>query len=178
MVAVANVKRASVVPIRKLQKDAPFPESYRSIALTSISCKIMEKMFSNRLSFILNSRDLLPRQQYGFKPGHSITDQVLYFSQKIRDAQNLKPTRHTVAAFLDLSNAFDTVWRQKLITKLFDFFGISDRALPWLYDFLRDRTIRVKFNTSMSKGFKLSQGLPQGSLLSLTLFSLFMCGIE
>ncbi|GFW70599.1 uncharacterized protein TNCV_1624311 [Trichonephila clavipes] len=30
----------------------------------------------------------------------------------------------------------------------------------------------------MSKGFKLSQGLPQGSVLSPTLFTLFMCGIE
>ncbi|GFY35457.1 putative RNA-directed DNA polymerase from transposon BS [Trichonephila clavipes] len=30
----------------------------------------------------------------------------------------------------------------------------------------------------MSKGFKMSQGLPQGSVLSPTLFTLFMCGIE
>ncbi|GFY18251.1 hypothetical protein TNCV_2046571 [Trichonephila clavipes] len=30
----------------------------------------------------------------------------------------------------------------------------------------------------MSKGIKLSQGLPQDSVLSPTLFTLFMCGIE
>ncbi|GFW22054.1 probable RNA-directed DNA polymerase from transposon X-element [Trichonephila clavipes] len=171
-------KRSTDVPIKKPQKDARFPESYRPIALTSISCKIMEKMFLKRLSFYLNSRDLLPREHYGFKPGHGTTDQVLYFSQKIRDAQNLKPTHHTVAAFLDLSKAFDTVWKQKLITKLFDSFGNGDRALPWLYDFLCNRTIRVKFNSSMSKEFKLSQGLPQEYVLSPTLFTLFMWGIE
>ncbi|GFX86379.1 putative RNA-directed DNA polymerase from transposon BS [Trichonephila clavipes] len=119
-------KRATVIPIRKPQKDARFPKSYRPIALISISCKIMEKMFLKRLSFYLNFRNLLPRNQYCFKPGHSTTDQVLYFCrslarfdsctinpmlyfcQEIRDAHSLKPTHHTVAAFLDFSKAFDT----------------------------------------------------------------------
>ncbi|GFW73463.1 RNA-directed DNA polymerase from mobile element jockey [Trichonephila clavipes] len=73
---------------------------------------------------------LLPRDQFGSKRGHSTTDQVLHFSQKIRDTHNLKPTLHTVAAFIDHSKAFATVWRLKLITKIFDFWGISDRVLP------------------------------------------------
>ncbi|GFX54812.1 hypothetical protein TNCV_2556981 [Trichonephila clavipes] len=51
-----------------------------------------------------------------------------------------------------------------------------DRALPWLCDFLRDRSIRVKFNSSMSKGFKLSQSLPQGSVRA-PLPSLCSCGV-
>ncbi|GFT17775.1 RNase H domain-containing protein [Trichonephila clavipes] len=32
---------------------------------------------------------------------------MLYFSQSVRDAQNKKPTNYTIAAFLDLYNAFD-----------------------------------------------------------------------
>ncbi|GFX07677.1 reverse transcriptase domain-containing protein [Trichonephila clavipes] len=51
-------------------------------------------------------------------------------------------------------------------------------TLPWLCDFFRDRTIRVKFNSSMVKGIKMSLGLPQRSVLSPPLLTLFMCGIE
>ncbi|GFU71261.1 probable RNA-directed DNA polymerase from transposon BS [Trichonephila clavipes] len=95
-----------------------------------------------------------------------------------RDSQNLRPSHHTVAVFLDLSKAFDRVWRNKLIIKLFNTFGIRDRALSWIFDFLKDREIRVRFRDSLSKTFRLSQGVPQGSVLSPLLFSLYIAGIE
>ncbi|GFU21288.1 putative RNA-directed DNA polymerase from transposon BS [Nephila pilipes] len=102
-------KRTTVISIRKLQKDARFPESYRPIVLTSVACKIVEKMLLKRLLFYLNSRHLLPKEEYGFKSGHSTTDQVLFICQKIRYAHNFKPTHHAVGTFLELSKAFDTV---------------------------------------------------------------------
>ncbi|GFV07661.1 putative RNA-directed DNA polymerase from transposon BS [Trichonephila clavipes] len=135
-------------------------------------------MILKRLMFYLNFHNLLPKEQYGFREGHSTIYQVLYFSQSVRDAQNKKHTNHTIAAFLDLSNAFDRVWTQKLITKLYVKFGIRDRALPWIYDFLRDRHIRVRFDSSTSNGFKISQGVPQGLVLSSILFTPFLAGIE
>ncbi|XP_055928038.1 uncharacterized protein LOC129959239 [Argiope bruennichi] len=105
-------------------------------------------------------------------------DQVLYFSQKIRDAHNLKLTNHTVAAFLDLSKAFDRVWKYKLVCKLYRTFKLRGRILPWFAEFLKARYIRVKFRDTMSGKFRLSQGIPQGSVLSPTLFSFFLAGIE
>ncbi|GFY42057.1 putative RNA-directed DNA polymerase from transposon BS [Trichonephila inaurata madagascariensis] len=36
----------------------------------------------------------------------------------LRHSQNHKPTRHTMAAFLDMSKAFDRVWKYKLSSKL------------------------------------------------------------
>lgn len=124
-------------------------------------------MILKRLTFYLNSQDLLPKEQYGFREGHSTTDQMLCFCQNIRDAQNKRPTNHTVAVFLDLTKAFDRVWNQKLIIKLYEVFGISGRALTWIYAFLRNRLIRVNFNNSLSRSFRLSQGVPQGSVLVL-----------
>ncbi|GIY25833.1 probable RNA-directed DNA polymerase from transposon BS [Caerostris darwini] len=81
-----ELRRATVVPVRKPSKEASSPESYRPIALTCIACKIMEKRILKRLNFYLNSHDLLPREQFGFREGHSTTDQVLYICQRVRDA--------------------------------------------------------------------------------------------
>ncbi|GBO39804.1 hypothetical protein AVEN_225410-1 [Araneus ventricosus] len=63
-----------------------------------------------RLQFFLDKNNLLPEEQFGFRRGHSTIDQVLYFAQTFRDAQNLRPTHHSVAALLDLMKAFDRVW--------------------------------------------------------------------
>ncbi|GFT16709.1 putative RNA-directed DNA polymerase from transposon BS [Trichonephila clavipes] len=54
----------------------------------------------------------MPPEQFAFRKGHSTVDQILYFTQYVRDSQNHKPTRHTMAAFLDVSKAFD-----KILTK-------------------------------------------------------------
>ncbi|GFS74992.1 probable RNA-directed DNA polymerase from transposon BS [Trichonephila clavipes] len=170
-------RRATFIPIKKCGKTDSTPESFQPIALTSIACKIMEKMVLRRLTFHLHSHNLLPEEQYGFREGRSTTDQLLYFCQRIRDAHNRKPTNHTVAVFLDLSKAFDRVWNNLLVIKLFKNFGIGGKALPWIYDFLRNRLIRVKFN-SLSRSFSFFQGVPQGSVLSPTLFSLYLSGIE
>ncbi|GFX03225.1 putative RNA-directed DNA polymerase from transposon X-element [Trichonephila clavipes] len=138
----------------------------------------MEKMVLRRLTFYLFSHNLLQEEQYGFREGLCTTDQLLYFCQRIRDPHNRKPTNHPVAVFLNLSKAFDRVWNNLLVIKLFKNFGIGGKALPWIYDFLRNRLIRVKFNNSLSMSFSFFQGVPQGSVLSPTLFSLYLSGIE
>ncbi|UYV85154.1 hypothetical protein LAZ67_X004755, partial [Cordylochernes scorpioides] len=171
-------KTATIIPIKKLDKSADDPKNYRPISLTSICCKLMEKIILRRLTYHLDTRNLLPKEQYGFRKGHGTIDQLLYFTQKVKDAQNRKPTSHTIAAFLDLTQAFDKVWKNKLITKLYKHFKIDGKAITWINDFLKNRYIRVKYNGSLSKTFKLYQGLPQGSVLSPTLFTLFIAGIE
>ncbi|UYV69858.1 hypothetical protein LAZ67_7000980 [Cordylochernes scorpioides] len=104
-------KTATIIPIKKLDKSADDPKNYRPISLTSICCKLMEKIILRRLTYHLDTRNLLPKEQYGFRKGHGTIDQLLYFTQKVKDAQNRKPTSHTIAAFLDLTQAFDKVWK-------------------------------------------------------------------
>ncbi|UYV81433.1 hypothetical protein LAZ67_20001180, partial [Cordylochernes scorpioides] len=171
-------KTATIIPIKKLDKSVDDPKNYRPISLTSICCKLMEKIILRRLTYHLDTRNLFPEEQYGFRKGHGTIDQLLFFTQKVKDAQNRKPTNHTIAAFLDLTQAFDKVWKNKLITKLYKHFKIDGKAITWINDFLKNRYIRVKYNGTLSKTFKLYQGLPQGSVLSPTLFTLFIAGIE
>ncbi|UYV61056.1 hypothetical protein LAZ67_1003262 [Cordylochernes scorpioides] len=159
-------KTATIIPIKKLDKSADDPK------------KLPTYLPHKRLTYHLDTKNLLPEEQYGFRKGHGTIDQLLFFTQKVKDAQNRKPTNHTIAAFLDLTQAFDKVWKNKLITKLYKHFKIDGKAITWINDFLKNRYIRVKYNGTLSKTFKLYQGLPQGSVLSPTLFTLFIAGIE
>ncbi|GBO41133.1 hypothetical protein AVEN_270768-1 [Araneus ventricosus] len=98
--------------------------------------------------------------------------------QKIRDAQNNKPTNHSMAVFLGLSKAFDRVWKHKLIIELHEYGRINGRALAWIHDFLGRRVIRVKYNNTLSDNCKISQGVPQGSVLRPIFFAIYLTGIE
>ncbi|GFS50751.1 putative RNA-directed DNA polymerase from transposon BS [Trichonephila clavipes] len=60
-------KTATIIPIRKLGKKFNSPGSYRLIALTSIPCKIVERMMLRRLAYFLDNNNRLPLEQYGFR---------------------------------------------------------------------------------------------------------------
>ncbi|GFY29706.1 putative RNA-directed DNA polymerase from transposon BS [Trichonephila clavipes] len=83
-----------------------------------------------------------------------------------------------MAAFLDASKAFDRVWKYKLLSKCFGVFSIKGKALPWISNFLNHRNFCVNFHATFSDSYKTYQGIPQGCVLSPTLFSLFISGVE
>ncbi|GFT07090.1 probable RNA-directed DNA polymerase from transposon BS [Trichonephila clavipes] len=118
----------------------------------------------------------MPSEQFAFRKGHSTVDQTLYFTQC--ESQNHKTTRHTMAAFLDVSKAFDRVWKYMLLSKCFGVFGIKGKALPWISNFLNHRNFCVNFHATFSDSYKTYQGIPQGCVLSPTLFSLFIFEVE
>ncbi|GFT02216.1 putative RNA-directed DNA polymerase from transposon BS [Trichonephila clavipes] len=86
--------------------------------------------------------------------------------------------RHTMVSFLDVSKAFDRVWKSKLLSKCFGVFGIKGKALPWISNFLNHRNFCVNFHATFSDSYKAYQGIPQGCVLSPFLFSLFISGVE
>ncbi|GBO41117.1 putative RNA-directed DNA polymerase from transposon BS [Araneus ventricosus] len=138
----------------------------------------MERIILRRITHHLMELNLIPEEQYGFRRGHSTIDKILYFAQSVRDAHNLKPTKHTISVFLDLTKAFDKVWKNKLLVKCHDEFNIRGRVLPWISNFLNNRSFRVKYQSGISSIYRSYQGIPQGSVLSPTLFSLFVAGME
>ncbi|GFU63248.1 probable RNA-directed DNA polymerase from transposon BS [Trichonephila clavipes] len=111
--------------------------------------------------------------QTAFRTHHSTTDQLFYLNQSIIDGFQETPHKKTLAVFLDISAAFDRVWRQKLVHTI-QGTGINGKALLWINDFLRGRKFSVRFNGALSESRRMWAGVPQGSVLSPLLFLIFM----
>jgi len=88
--------------------------------------KLLERLVVRQLMDYLQSTDLLPANQSGFRPGHSTETAVLRVLSDIL----LAVDRGDVAALilLNLSAAFDTVDYEILLQRLQTTYGISDVA--------------------------------------------------
>ena len=78
--------RAAVIPILKPKKDHTDPLSYRSIALTSCLCKVLERMINIRFIWYLEKYKILDRSQCGFRKHRSMTDHLVILERYLRGA--------------------------------------------------------------------------------------------
>ena len=160
---------AIVIPFPKPDKDHSKPENYRPIALTSCLCKTFERMVNNRLTWFLESNGVLTELQSGFRKGRSTTDQLVRLESFVREA--FVRGEHAVAVFFDLEKAYDTTWKYGILQDL-ENTGLTGRLPIFIANFLDNRKFRVKAGSYLSDTFKQEMGVPQGCILSVTLFVL------
>ena len=75
--------------------------------------------------------------------------------------------------FCDISKVFDHVWHEGLLVKL-KAVGSSDNLLRWFKDYLNDRKQSVVLPGANSDWSYIKAGVPQGSILGLLLFLLYI----
>ena len=93
-------------------------KNHRPISLLPICGKILEKIIFNNLYSYFHTNNLLTKNQSGFRPGDSTTNQLLYLLDEIHQAFDSTNSFEVRAVFLDISKAFDKVWHDGLIFKL------------------------------------------------------------
>ncbi len=165
-------KRWHTIPIYKNGREKDKVNSYRPIALLSCVGKLLERIMAKRISWYLRRHNLLHKNQAGFRKGHNTTDLLLRLSE---DAfHSFKKRSILPTALLDLSNAYDSVWRDGLRHKLRKLIGIKGRAFWWLDSFLSNRKGQVRVGQSLSEGLEYNTGLPQGSPISPVLFIIYI----
>jgi hypothetical protein len=160
---------ATVIPIAKPGKDDTDPSNYRPIALTSCICKIMERMINNRLMWYLETNNLISPAQSGFRKQRGTMDHVVRLETFIREG--LAKKQHVVAIFFDLEKAYDTTWKHGILMDLKKA-GLKGHLPRFIQNFLEDRTFRIRINSTFSDTYKQEAGVPQGSILSTTLFNM------
>ena len=81
--------------------------------------------------------------------------------------------RSTIAIFLDLRKAFDTVDHEILISKL-GLYGFSNTLLALMRNYLEDRHFRVRLGNELSEKVDIQLGVPHGSILGPLLFLIYI----
>ena len=161
-------RKAIVIPIPKPGKDPTNPMNYRPIPLTSGICKTMERMINRRLVWYLESHKLLTNVQCGFMRKRSTVDHLVRFETFCREA--FIHNQHLVSVFFDLEKAYDTTWKYEIMKDL-HVFGLRGRLPIFISNFLQDIFFKVRVGSTFSDSHPQEMGVPQGSILSVTLFS-------
>jgi len=163
-------KLANITPIYKKGEKSD-AQNYRPVSLTSVTCKILERLIRKRVMTFLQDNQLLADQQYGFRPHRSTTTQLLQAMDEWTEW--LDNGKNFDVMYMDFAKAFDSVPHQRLLVKV-KAYGIRGNLLEWIEDFLKGRRQRVIVNSAASAWEGVRSGIPQGSVMGPVLFVLFI----
>ena len=169
------MKYADITPLYK-SKCKYETTNYRPISLLITLSKILEKVVYKRTYHFLEDNHILYNSQYGFRSQHSCQDAISELVGKI--LKNMEEQKYTMAVFIDLSKAFDTLEHEVLFAKL-EKYGIRGTTLNWFRSYLTNRKLRVKCRIGTtgqmehSEFYNVNYGTLQGSCLGPLLFLIF-----
>ena len=78
-----------------------------------------------------------------------------------------------MAVFLDISQAFDSVWHHGIMQKVLSS-GIQGNMACFIRNFLANRRIETRVGTTQSAAYPVPSGVLQGSVISPTLFIIML----
>jgi hypothetical protein len=117
----------------------------------------------------LERHNLISPNQSGFRKRRGTMDHVVRLETFIHEGFAQK--QHVVAIFFDLEKAYDTTWKHGILMDLKNA-GLEGHLPRFIQNFLCNRSFQVRVGTTLSDLRRLEAGVPQGSILSTTLFNL------
>lgn len=167
----------------KLARVKPLPKStavdtykdLRPISVLPALSKIIERVVCTQLTKHLESENIIPVLQSGFRSGHGTETALAKVTDDILSASDVG--EGSILVLLDFSRAFDCLNHELLLAKM-AYYGLSKASCSWFRSYLTDRRQYVvveddKGNLSESEVRTLKHGCPQGSILSPLLFIMF-----
>jgi hypothetical protein len=168
------LKLTKLIEVYK-SKDVTLPVNYRPISLLPIIAKILDTILNNQLMDHLTKHNLISPTQYAFRPNSSTTLALQTIINNIH--QHKSKHKPTLAIYIDLSKAYDTISHAKLIHKLKHEFNFTDSTTAFFATYFQRREQSTHTQHAQSTMRTITHGIPQGSTLSTTFFLLYINNI-
>lgn len=150
----------------------PDSNSLRPLTLTSCLLKLFETLIKNRLQWWVETHNLIPESQIGFRRGRSCMDNLVNLTLKADEAFIEK--KHVIAIFLDVIGAFNYVNIDILLSKLVTV-GCSYKLISFIKFIAHERYIQTAYSAEDTRNVHM--GVPQGGVLSSLLYLIYVSNI-
>ena len=132
-------KQANVVPLPKVGSPTDLNQ-LRSISILPTLSKVLEKIMELQMITFLNSNNIIPKLQSGFRTGYSCSTALSNVTDDI--IRGLDCNRASILILLDFSKAFDML-NHEILLSILNYIGFSDASLRLVLSFLTNRIQRV-----------------------------------
>lgn len=163
------MKTITIVAIPKAGKPQHTIHGKRPISLVPTLTKVLNSAVLDGLQQNLEDQKLIPDTCFGFRKGLSTATCLSFVINEVKSAK--RQNQVVAVIFVDLSNAFNSVKFEK-VEEIMNEKRIPAEITCWVTEFLRNRQINMRVNEKVVTR-QVSDGLPQGDVLSPTLFNIY-----
>ena len=146
--------------------------NYRGITLFPTLCQIYEMVILNRLEKFLSQAGDFSEMLFGFQEGPGCIEASFTIFETINHM--LERGSKMLSCFLDVRKAFDTVWIDGLMYKLFSDLGVNSKLWLAIKDLYTDVKSRVLYSGALSREFEIAQGTGQGRISAPFMYKVYI----